>query len=387
MSDINLAIIGADGRGKISLMAHQPENGFRLTAACSLTPENLGFYKEGCGEDMLITKDYREILDRPDIHAVFICTPDHLHFEHTMAALQAGKHVYLEKPMAIKVEDCDTILRTAEETGTKLYIGHNMRFFPVMRKLYDLIAEGRIGRVEAVWCRHFISYGGDAYFKDWHSERQYTNGLLLQKGAHDIDVIHWLGGGYTRRVVGMGKLSVYDKVTDRRAPAEKPHVSFDPSNWPPLKQTRLSPEIDVEDHSMILMQLNNGVQASYQQCHYTPDDVRNYTIIGTEGRIENYGDFSSSEKWATIHLWNQRTGYNEHGHEVFRVPALAGTHGGADPAIIEDFLTYLRTGRYVGATPFDARMSVATGCLGTDSLRDGSSPRDVPAYQSALVSY
>lgn len=382
MSHINLAILGADGRGQISLMAHQPENGFRLTAACSLTPENLGFYKERCGEDMLITRDYREILARPDIHAVFICTPDHLHFEHTMAALKAGKHVYLEKPMAIKVEDCDTILRTAEETGTKLYIGHNMRFFPVMRKLHDLIAEGRIGRVEAIWCRHFISYGGDAYFKDWHSERQYTNGLLLQKGAHDIDIIHWLAGGYTRRVVGMGKLSVYDKVTNRRAATDKPNVNFDRSNWPPHKQTGLSPEIDVEDHSMILMQLDNGVQASYQQCHYTPDDVRNYTIIGTEGRIENYGDFSSEEKWATIHLWNQRTGYNEQGHEVIRVPALAGTHGGADPAIIEDFLTYLKTGSYAGATPFDARMSVATGCLGTDSLRDGSTPRDVPAYQA-----
>jgi predicted dehydrogenase len=381
MSDINIGVLGADRRGRISLLAHKPEEGVRITAVCGLHPDRLAFYKEKCGEDVLITSDYKEILAKPEIDVVFVCTPDHLHIEHASAALRAGKHVYLEKPMAITVEDCDTLIRISEETGKILYVGHNMRFFPVMAKMHSLIAEGRIGKVEAVWCRHFISYGGEAYFKDWHSERQYTNGLLLQKGAHDIDIIHWLAGGHTQRVVGMGKLSVYDKVTDRRQEGEMPEVTFNTANWPPLAQKGMSPKIDVEDHSMILMQLDNGVQASYQQCHYTPDDCRNYTIIGTEGRIENYGDFSTPEKWATVHLWNQRNGYNEMGHEVFRIAPLAGTHGGADPKIIADFINYVRTGKHTGATLLDARASVVTGCLASDSIRDGNAPREVPPYR------
>lgn len=382
MKEIKLGVLGADRRGRISLLAHQPENGVRITAACSLTPENLGIYKEQCGKDVLITKDYKEVLAQPDIDGVFVCTPDYLHVEHAVAALKAGKHIFLEKPMAITIEDCDLIMRTAKETGRKLYVGHNMRFFPVMQKLRSLIAEGRIGRVEAVWCRHFISYGGDAYFKDWHSERQYTTGLLLQKGAHDIDIIHWLAGGHTQRVVGMGKLSVYNEVADRRDDTAPPNVEFNIGNWPPLSQKGLSPVINVEDHSMVLMQLNNGVQASYQQCHYTPDDVRNYTIIGTEGRIENYGDFSLPEKWATVHLWNQRNGYNEQGHEVFRIAPVEGTHGGADPLMINDFISYLKTGEATGATPLDARMSVAAGVLATESLREGNIPKDVPPVQA-----
>jgi len=381
MKEIQLGVLGADRRGKISLLAHQPENGVRITAACSLTPEKLGFYKEKCGDDVLITSDYREVLARPEIDGIFVCTPDYLHVEHALAALRAGKHVFLEKPMAITIADCDLIMRTAEETGKRLYVGHNMRFFPVMQKMHSLIAEGRIGRVEAVWCRHFISYGGDAYFKDWHSERQYTTGLLLQKGAHDIDIIHWLAGGHTQRVVGMGKLSVYDKINDRRKADDVPSVEFVSENWPPMSQKGLSPVIDVEDHSMLLMQLDNGVQASYQQCHYTPDGCRNYTIIGTEGRIENYGDASTQEKWATVHLWNQRTGYSEQGHEVFRIPPIPGTHGGADPLLINDFLSYIRTGQSQGASSLDARMAVAAGCLATESLREGNIPKDVPAYQ------
>ena len=71
------------------------------------------------------------------------------------------------------------------------------------------------GEVKAGWCRHFVSYGGDAYFKDWHADRTKSTGLLLQKGAHDIDVLHWLCGGYSKRVSAMGALSVYGQIEDK----------------------------------------------------------------------------------------------------------------------------------------------------------------------------
>lgn len=374
---INFAVLGAHNRGRLSLLAHRPEEGLRLVAACAATLDGLEEYREQCGPDLLLTTDYREVMACPKVDAVFICTPDYLHAEQAIAALKAGKHVFLEKPMAISIADCDEILAVAEESVGKLYVGHNMRFLTVIQKMRQLIMEGRIGRVEAIWCRHFISYGGDAYFKDWHSERQYVNGLLLQKGAHDIDVIHYLAGGYTQRVTGMGKLSVYNEVTDRRSPQEPGVVTFDHSNWPPHTQKKLSPVIDVEDHSMLMMQLDNGVQACYMQCHYTPDDCRNYTIIGTEGRIENYGDESSPEKWVTVHLWNRRMGYQEQGNEVFRMPHEEGSHGGSDPLMIEDFIAVLRGDAPKGASPRDARMAVATGCMGTESLRENSIPKEI----------
>lgn len=379
LDKINFAVLGPHGRGRIALRVHRPEEGLRIIAACATHLENLDRFREACGDDLVLTTDYRQIMADPKVDAVFVCTPDNLHAEHAIAALEAGKHVFLEKPMAITIADCDAIIAASEKSGAKLYVGHNMRFFPVVRKMRELIDAGRIGRVEAVWCRHFISYGGDAYYKDWHSERKNTTSLLLQKGAHDIDVIHHLAGGHTRRVVGMGKLSVYNETTNRRAPHEAGDPTFNRKNWPPLSQTGLSPVIDVEDHSMLLMQLDNGVQASYQQCHYTPDDCRNYTVIGTEGRIENYGDHSTEEKQVSIHLWNSRRGYTEHGNEVFQIPNIEGSHGGADPLLLDDFVRYLRGEPAQGATARDARMAVAAGCLGAESLRRGSIPFDIPA--------
>ncbi|HRJ72212.1 MAG TPA: Gfo/Idh/MocA family oxidoreductase, partial [Terrimicrobiaceae bacterium] len=353
MKELRFAVLGADRRGKLSLLAHRPGAGSRLVAACSLAPERLTGYREQCGDEILLTDDFRVIVEDPSIDGVFICTPDHLHEEHALAALRAGKHVFLEKPMAITIAGCDAILEAARQSSGRLYVGHNLRFAPVFRKMKALIDAGAVGRVQAIWCRHFISYGGDAYFRDWHSERCHTTGLLLQKGAHDIDVIHWLAGGHTQRVVGMGKLSVYDQLPRRTAEDPVPSVDFNRANWPPRSTDRFSPVIDVEDHSMILMHLDNGVQASYQQCHYTPDDHRNYTVIGDAGRLENYGDHSVPDRWASVHLWNRRTGYSEHGHEIFRIPHLDGSHGGADPLMVDDFLAFIRGNPRVGADPLD----------------------------------
>ena len=317
---------------------------------------------------------------------VFVTTPDFLHEEHAVEALEAGKAVYLEKPMAITIAGCDHILRAARDSGAALYVGHNMRHFAVIRQMKALIDGGAIGSVKAAWCRHFVSYGGDAYFKDWHADRRKTTGLLLQKGAHDIDVLHWLCDGYTERVTAMGGLTLYDQVADRHAPEERGDASFRQENWPPLAQVGLNPVLDVEDVSMMLMRLDNGVLASYQQCHYTPDAWRNYTVIGTEGRIENFGDGISED--SCVRLWDvRRDGYRSEADQTFALAHLEGGHGGGDPSIVAEFLRYVREGGTVLTSPVAARYSVAAGCMATASLRNGSMPMDVPPVDADLRAY
>ena len=154
----------------------------------------------------------RDRLEQP-LDAVFVCTPDYLHEEHALAALEHGLAIYLEKPMAITIAGCDRILRAAMDARARLYVGHNMRHMAFVRQMKALIDQGAIGEVKTAWCRHFVGHGGDFYFKDWHAERHNTTGMLLQKAAHDIDVLHWLCGSYTRRVNAMGGLTLYDPVS------------------------------------------------------------------------------------------------------------------------------------------------------------------------------
>ncbi len=382
MEALRFGVIGPGGRGSLASCVEDVDPASRLVAAADVVPEALERFREKHGPDRFVTSDYRELVERDDLDGVFVCSPDHLHESHATAALETGKAVYLEKPIAITIEGADRILETAMRTGSRLYLGHNMRYFPAVLAMKRLLDSGRIGRLEAVWCRHFVGIGGDAYFKDWHSERKNTTGLLLQKGAHDIDVIHWLAGSYSQAVVSMGKLSVYNRAR-RREPGETMSVSIDSKNWPPLAADDYSPQIDVEDHTMVLMQLANGVQASYVQCHYTPDYWRNYTFIGTEGRIENFGDSGS----CAVHLYTTRSGGRSEPDETIAMRPQSGSHGGSDPAIVRSFVDFLRNGTPPNTSPVAARYAVAAGVMATDSLRTDSGLRRVPPLAGEIEAY
>ena len=327
---MKIGLIGFGRRGLTNNLKNI--DGVGVVAGADINESLFPALKEYWGEGIFTTKDYRELLKRKDIDAVVIASPDYCHEEQAIAALEAGKSVFVEKPMAISTEGCDRVLDAARKNNKKIFVGHNMRYMSAVIKMKEIIEQGMIGEVKACWCRHFIAYGGDAYFRDWHSERRYANGLLLQKGAHDIDVIHWLCGGYSKRVTAMGNLSVYDKVERRKENEKIWGVStVNHSHWPPLGQKGFSPIIDVEDLSMMLMELDNGVMASYQQCHYTPDSWRNYTVIGTEGRIENIGNV---EVACTIRVWNKRMNSEvQRGDIEFKVTPKDGGHGGGRSSI------------------------------------------------------
>ena len=333
--------------------------------------------------EALVTGDLDELLGA-GIEAVFVLSPDDTHADIVCQCLAAGVAVFCEKPIAISVEDADRMLELARATGARLYLGHNMRHMPVVRLMRDIIQSGRIGEVKAIWCRHFVGHGGDYYFKDWHAERSHVNSLLLQKGAHDIDVIHWLAGGYSQRVSGMGGLTVYGDPSQQGARGGQMMTDWiSTDNWPPAAQTGINPRSDVEDLSMITMQLDNGVFASYQQCHYTPDYWRNYTVIGTEGRLENVGDDSDG----VVNVWTRRHSGFARPDEVIEIPEASGSHGGADPVLLGEFLRFVRDGGATETSPIAARQAIAVGVLAAESLRSDQGARTVPALATDLIRY
>lgn len=384
MNDLRIGIIGAGARMSVTTAAHQPGKGSQVVAIADPKPEAIEKARKCFGSDVFAASDWRHLLDRSDIDAFFVVTPDFLHEEQTIAVLETNRPVFCEKPLAISIEGCDRMLATAQRVRQRLFVGHNMRYMDFTRSMKSIIERGDIGEVKAIWVRHFVSYGGDAYFKDWHSEQKYSHGLLLQKGAHDIDIIHWLANSYTKRVSAFGNLGVYDKAA-KRVPEDGPYIrgTF-PNNWPPLSQRGMSQIIDVEDLSIVNMQLESGVLATYQQCHYTPDSCRNYTVIGTHGRIENYGDYGDE---CTVNVWNRRTDSFRLPDATYRMPKLDGDHGGADARIAREFVSFAKNGGKTYASAIAARNSVATGCRATDSLRANGQPYDIPKLDQGIIDY
>jgi len=385
METMRLGMIGCGGRGG---MYHQwrlnPR--VRVVAGADVNPKAREAFASHI-DDAFVTDDYRRVLERDDVDAVAVCTPDFLHREHVVAALDAGKHVFSEKPLAITIEDCDEILRARERTGMRLMVGFNMRFMAFVTGMKELVDAGAIGEIRTVWTRHFVGAGGTWYYHDWHANSANTTSLLLQKATHDIDVMHWICGSHTVRTSAFGALRHYggDEPNDLRCP------DCDRKDTCPESATQegygkvddlcvFRREVDVEDISLMNMEFANGVLASYAQCHFAPDYERNYTFIGTEGRIE------SDEPNEKVKFWKrQTTKYHSTPDEIIECKAPEGTHGGADPQIAKEFVDMVIDGKEPRTPAVAGRRSVAAGVCATKSLRNGGAPVDVPELPEDLA--
>ena len=383
---LRVGVVGIGARSSIAHHVELPECDGVVVAACDTAPVGPEAFRRRTGLDPAGVTFTRTLDDfiATGLDAAIVTTTDDTHADVAVPLLEAGIPVYLEKPLATLQDDADLILTTAYETGTRLYVGHNMRHMGVVTTMRDLIRQGLIGEVKAIWCRHFVGHGGDYYFKDWHADRKHVNGLLLQKAAHDLDVMNWLADSHATRVVGMGDLMVYGQITDRRErPGEVMQDWFSYDNWPPLSQTGLNPIVDVEDLSMMLGTLESGAMISYQQCHFTPDYWRNYTVIGTEGRLENFGDGEGGH----IKLWNRRSNYDPDGAATYPIVGDAGGHSDADVLTMAEFMEFARNGTPTDTSPLGAWYAVAAAIQATESLRNGSTPRDIPQLPTHIVDY
>ena len=347
MDTIKIGIIGAAGkRGKeLFNLFSQADEDVRVAAVADFNQEALYEQYGPMAESVELFTDADKFFASHGFDVVVVVTPDFLHEEHACAALNSGKHVYLEKPMAITPQGCDRIIETAEKNHHTLYVGHNLRHFTVIKKLKEVIDSGAIGEVKAVWCLHPISYGRRNYFNRWHQDCANVGSLLIHKASHDLDVIHWLAGGHTKRVVAMGNLSVWNDQ---------------PGNP------------NVEDLSSLIMLLNNGVQATYSQCHFAHLACREYMIIGTKGTLRNQDD---NPERAVVQLFGKRRADAQSiPTEEWRFQKEQGFHGDADKRIIREFIEILRGNVMPTISINDAAWAVKTGYAATQSLRGGNIP-------------
>lgn len=145
--------------------------------------------------------DYKEMLKREDIDVVAIATESGYHAKHAIDCLNAGKHVLVEKPMALSSADADEMIRIAKEKNLKLGVCHQNRFNPPIQKLRRAIEEGRFGKIingtaRILWNRN------DDYYKQapWRGTKALDGGTLMNQCIHNIDLLQWMMGSEVERV-------------------------------------------------------------------------------------------------------------------------------------------------------------------------------------------
>jgi predicted dehydrogenase len=385
---LRIGLIGVGHRAKIA-QAWEDDPRSQVVAGADINEKFLDKFRHTyAANDPFTTTDYRELIARDDIDAVGVFTPDPLHCEPTVQALRAGKHVFVEKPMAISIEEADEMLRASRETGNKLMVAHNMRYMDRYITLKQIIDSGKLGEVKAIWMRHFCGKAGYWWFHDYRATREGSNTILLAKGSHIIDVIHFLGGSYTKRLVAMGSRDYFggdypnelrcENCDEQDTCPEYSTRDLDTRDADTLPKTMCAfrKEIDIEDHTMLMMDMGD-VRACYLECQYTPMYDRTYLVVGTEGQAE----LSMAQNKITVTTQKANDFKSFSPSNFLTATYEPGGSGGIQRPFVREcraFLDLIIDDVEPDISPEAARMAVAVGCRAAESMRNGSKTLDVP---------
>lgn len=217
---ISVGIIGCGDRGKGlgSVINSMPEE-FQLKAVCDVLPFRLEQAKRlDMQHNIRYEKDYRRLLDDKTIDAVIIATPLYNHYEIAAAAIESGKHVYLEKTMTYNAEQALALVKLAQQHPNQiLQVGHQYRYTPLYFKVKQMIDNGYLGKVTQIDCRwdrnanwrRPVPSGYTDKQVNWRMYKEYSGGLPAELLSHQVDFINWAFDTHPDEIYGTGGIDYY----------------------------------------------------------------------------------------------------------------------------------------------------------------------------------
>lgn len=288
MKSLNIGMIGYGGIGRVHAMAYRnipfhyglPADTVNLAGVATRHVETAkqAAHEIGCN---FWAADYHQLLARDDIDVVDICVPNHMHEEIVIAAAQAGKHIYCEKPLSMNVAEGRRIVQAVAKAGVKNQITFNFRFFPAVTRAKQLMDEGFVGRVFSFRGRYFrSSYIDPNRPLSWRLRKDISGGgALFDLGSHILDTLYFLLGNFGRVQATLDTL-----ITER--PVSKGAAEKGP--------------VDVDDIALMQLRMANGtlgqVEISRMGTGVTND--MQFEIYGDKGAIR----FRSEEpSWLDVY--------------------------------------------------------------------------------------
>lgn len=215
--------------------------------------------------------EWQKVLERDDVDAVCISTPQFAHREITLAAFAAGKHVYCEKPLALTVADCDAMIAAGENAGRVFMVGQQMRYHMHLNRMKGLIDHGVVGTPLLAWLKELRNPFPSNMA--WAFDKSKSGGALVEKSCHHFDVFTWLLGAPAVRVFASGGQAVHAEI-------------FGIKN-------------DIVDHAWVTIEHEGGPKAMLGLCFFAGlphskeggagTHVRDIAVVGDKAMIATEG--------------------------------------------------------------------------------------------------
>src|SRR5699024_8090891 len=313
------AVIGTGHRAQMYLDAIAGPHAAvaQLVALIDSNPARREYYRgrfeqfadaESAGPEQL-----EELIERLAVDRVIVTSPDRLHAEHVVRALDAGADVIVEKPLTIDAPSARRIQEAIDRTGRQVLVTFNYRYSPRNTALKEIIAAGEIGEVVSVVFEWVLdtSHGAD-YFRRWHRDKANSGGLFIHKSAHQFDLVNWWTGQGHERVYARGGLRFYGRdnaeargadLLPERGTHDGPRDPFelDLRGDERLKNLYLDAEqhdgylrdrsvfdtgISTEDNLTAIVDYDRGAVLTYALNAHSPWEGYRVAVNGTAGRAE-----------------------------------------------------------------------------------------------------
>jgi myo-inositol 2-dehydrogenase / D-chiro-inositol 1-dehydrogenase len=266
---VNTAVIGTGNRGSYLLQGVLDQPNTKVAAVCDIKPDRLDKAATRAAKYKPATyTDWRKVIERKDIEAVFIATPPQLHSEMAVAALQAGKHVYCEKPIGINGPQVRAVVQAAKRSKKVFVPGQQLRSIGYLKEAIGKLRDGIIGDIVMVKAQREASADlpHDGSSGDWYFDVTKSGGYLIEQSVHNLDVCNWAIGALPVKATGFGSIQFY-------------------KNEPPGRT--------IFDNGSITYQYPKGVSMTFTQNVFHPSKLplpnQFVHVFGTKGAVDLMG--------------------------------------------------------------------------------------------------
>lgn len=265
---IKFAIIGC---GRIAQRHAEHINKFgKLVSVCDIEPQKANELANLYGVKPYY--DLNQMLENEsEIDVISVCSPNGLHAEHSIVALNAGFNVLCEKPLAIKLEDCGKMISAAESANKRLFAIKQNRYNPPVAAVKKAIEEGKLGKIYSVQLSCFWNRNEDYYKNSWKGTQEFDGGTLYTQFSHFIDLLYWMIGD-VKQVKAFGKNFAHNGI------------------------------IEFEDTGVVIVEfLNEAIGTiNYTVNSYNKNMEGSLTIFGEKGTVKIGGQYLNELEYQNI---------------------------------------------------------------------------------------
>lgn len=322
-----------------------------------------------------------ELLGIKELDWIFIGSFNAQHRDHAVAAINAGKHVFCEKPLATTTQHCLDIQEARKAHPEKEFaIGFVLRYSAFYRTMKKWIDDGRLGTLISMEFNETLApQHGAAMHGNWRRKTEFSGPMLVEKCCHDIDLMLWMTGTRPARVASFGGLNFFKPENahyNDLYPVSKEGYKFYDKGLATGRyvgnEKNVSPftdDKDTVDNQVAIMELENGSRLSFHYCMHSALLERRFYMCGTKGTIR--GNVLNGTLEYTPVGWDPKT-------ETIR-PIEGNDHGNAEEPMADDILNCMLHGKPMPTTLYDGLMASFT-CLGVEEARTTGTVVDMQKY-------